>query len=97
MLLDIQEIADRECGACALEYEMWDRIIEATGNAEWGYRAFEAFANEAYVEFPPVPGFNLIEWESVKIVRNERGKLKAQADFKANERAKQTSPQVGNA
>jgi len=94
-LLEVEEIAARDCQACQLERGMWENIIEATGNAEWGYRAFKAFEDESYIEFPPMPGFNLIEWESVKIVRGERNKLKAQAEFHASQDAKRASSQTG--
>lgn len=87
VLINLEEIAERECGACDQEYSIWDKIIEDTGNARYGDIVFAMLDLDNFIEvFRLRPQeISAIEWEYLSAVRSERNRRQAYLSWQANQ------------
>lgn len=68
------------CPCCAYQYQLWFEIIERTGSAIYGHRAFAAFALDDYIANfkPKMQTIDAQGYRDVQAVRSERARLDAQ-------------------
>lgn len=87
-LLDVEVIQERDCAACRIQYELWEKIIEECGSAEYGRTAYEIFSAEAAIELNPnlVHSYSAWTMELVRYVRAEKNKYQLQQELQASKK-----------
>jgi hypothetical protein len=73
-------LEERGCQACFWEVELWERILEDTGDRKYGTIAWQMIALDSYLETMPSASSNLTawEWEFLQAVRYERRRREVQ-------------------
>jgi hypothetical protein len=92
ILLDIDEIMDRDCYACIHAYNIWSDIIDKSGHAYYGKIAFDMLRLLDEVEmFGDIEFFNHLsgaEYDFFLVVKQERSMLIAQRQYIQDQEAK---------
>lgn len=97
LLVSAEELAERECSACEFQRELWERILEDTGDAGYGVIAFQAMELDEVLKARPWEGKDISaeEWEYLRAVRREYGRWQGQKQHQQRQEAEAARRQTG--
>jgi len=83
ILLSEDEIAERDCHACALDWGMWRKLIKKCDEAWYGFWAYELMSLNSDLElFGEGQQLSAYDYEALKTVRAEIARRKAYWEWK---------------
>lgn len=86
-MLSGDEIAEKDCHACALDWGMWSKLIKVCGEAWYGFWAYELMALDGDIErFGEIKELSAFDYEALNTVRAEIKRRKAFWEWKQGQK-----------